>query len=138
MKLKSLKNSLIAAVALSALVAGSLAGSAQTTNSNAGAGQGEKVDQFKEHLRKVAEELQLTEAQKGEIKPILKAEFEKLKELRANTSLTPKERREQRNAIREDLAAKLKSILTPEQFTKWEQLRAQEREEWRGKKQAAN
>jgi len=121
---------------MAALAAGSLAASAQSTNSNAqpGAGHGTKGAQTKDRLQRIAEELQLTDAQKEQVKPILKADLEKARSLRDDTSLTPQERREKMKTIREDTAAQLKSILTPEQFTKWQQLRAQ----GRGNKPPAN
>jgi protein CpxP len=136
MKLKSSKIGFIVAVALGALAAGTLAASAQTTNSNPqpGAGHGEKGGQLKDRLQRMAEALQLTDAEKDQIKPILQGDMEKAKELRDDTSLTQEERRAKMKTIREDTAAKMKGILTPEQFTKWEQLRAQ----GRGKKQPAN
>jgi Spy/CpxP family protein refolding chaperone len=136
MNSKLTKIRLIAAVALGALAAGSLAASAQSTNSapHAGAGQGDRGAQIKERLQRVAEELQLTDAQKEEIKPVLKEEFEKVRDIRADTSLEPKERRKKMKAVRDDIAGKFKSILTPEQFEKWQKLQA----ERRAKRQPSN
>ena len=49
----------------------------------------------------------------------------KLKGVRADTSLSQTQKRQELKAIRQNLAAGIKPILTPEQLAKWQQLRQQ-------------
>jgi Spy/CpxP family protein refolding chaperone len=79
----------------------------------------------KEHLKKLAAELQLTDQQKEQLKPILRDEAQKLKSLRAETGVTKRQKRAQLIQIRQDLVARVKTVLTPEQFAKWQELRGE-------------
>jgi periplasmic protein CpxP/Spy len=81
--------------------------------------------QLKNRLETLAQELNLTNHQKQQLRPILQEEAPKLKALRANTSLSQAQKRQQLKAIRQDLLAKIKPILTPEQLAKWQQLRGE-------------
>jgi Spy/CpxP family protein refolding chaperone len=85
-------------------------------------------DRLRERLKEAGEKLGLTEEQKEKLKPIFQAEAEKVKELRADTSLTPEQKREKFKAIRDEVAPKIKEILTPEQFAKWQKMREEFRE----------
>lgn len=84
---------------------------------------GERGERLRERMQKIATELNLTDDQKQQLKPIVQAEIEKLKELHANKSLSREQKRAQFKAARAEFAPKVKNILTPEQFAKWEQLR---------------
>lgn len=68
----------------------------------------------------LAKQLDLTEDQKVKIKPILEDLQKKISELRKDTSIAPEDRPAKMKEIREGVSAKLKEILTPEQFAKWE------------------
>lgn len=76
-----------------------------------------------EWLKRLTEELKLTEAQKEKVEANQKAQREKMAKLREDTSLTPEERREKMRAIREENDRKMKEILTAEQYEKWQKLR---------------
>ena len=80
-------------------------------------------------LEKLSTELQLTPAQKKQVGPILMQEAPKLKAIKANTSLGPMQKAMQLKQIGEDTDAKMKPILTPEQYQKFQQIRQQEREQ---------
>jgi len=80
-------------------------------------------------LEKMAAALQLTPEQKQQIKPILVDEVPKLKALKADTSIPPMQKAMKLRQISEDTDAKLQPILTPEQNQKWQQMRAQERQQ---------
>ncbi len=56
-------------------------------------------------------------------------EAPKLKAIKANTSLGPMQKAMQMKQIGEDTDAKMKPILTPEQYQKFQQIRQQEREQ---------
>ena len=74
------------------------------------------------------EKLNLTAEQKAKVHPILKGAKEQIQALRADTSLDKKQKHQQVQAIRQDTAQKLKAILTPEQFQKFQELREERRE----------
>lgn len=93
--------------------------------------KGGKRPDTQARLTQMAEQLNLTAEQKEKIKPILEAEREKMQGLR---DLAPEQRREKMQEVRKDVEAKLKPILTPEQFEKWKKFRDQ-RGGKRGEKQ---
>lgn len=64
---------------------------------------------------KMMEALNLTDAQKAELKPILEAQREQMKALRADTTLSPKDKKAKMKAIHAATEAKVNSILTPAQ-----------------------
>jgi Spy/CpxP family protein refolding chaperone len=80
-------------------------------------------------LEKMSAELQLTPQQKKQMLPIMMEEAKKMKAVKANTSLGPLEKIMQLKQIGTEMDAKVKPILNPEQYQKFEQIRAQEREE---------
>jgi Spy/CpxP family protein refolding chaperone len=76
-----------------------------------------------EWLKRLTEELKLTEAQKQKVEANQKAQMEKMAKLRQDTSLTQEARREKMRALREENDTKMKEILTTEQYEKWQKLR---------------
>jgi hypothetical protein len=66
--------------------------------------------------------LNLTDDQKTKVKPVIDALNQKISGLRADASLTPQDRRTKMVALRTDTDTKLKTILTPDQFAKWQKL----------------
>ena len=79
----------------------------------------------RQRFQNLASELQLTDQQKQQLKPILRDEAQKLKNLRAQTGLSRRQKREQLKQIHKDLAARITPILTPAQLQEWQELRAQ-------------
>jgi Spy/CpxP family protein refolding chaperone len=77
-------------------------------------------------LKKMATALQLTSAQKQQIRPILLEEAPKLKALKSDTSMPPLQKAMKMRQISEATDAKLQPILSPEQYQKLQQMRAQE------------
>jgi len=71
---------------------------------------------------KIMEQLKLTDDQKEKVKPILKDQFEKMKALHDDQSLTRQEKQPKMKEIREATNAKLKPILTTEQFAEWQKM----------------
>lgn len=78
-------------------------------------------------LENLATTLQLTEAQKTALRPILESEANELRTLRMNTSITPEEQEAELLSIRERHREQVRSVLTPEQQAKLEDLRTQAR-----------
>ena len=66
----------------------------------------------------LAQRFKLTDEQKGKVQVVFDEETKKYGEMRNQANLKPEERRAKYMAIREETNAKLKTIMTPEQ---WEQ-----------------
>ena len=90
---------------------------------------------LQDRLQQMSEALKLTDEQKEKLKPIFKEEGEKLKALREDTSVAQEEKRAKGREIMEAVAAKIKPILTAEQATKWEELRAEAQKKRKQKQQ---
>jgi protein CpxP len=73
-------------------------------------------------IEQISEQLALTEDQKPKVKVALDDQQKKMKDLRADTSLSQEDRRTKMKTIRDDSTAKMKEILTPEQFTKYQKM----------------
>jgi len=89
---------------------------------------GERGERIRERMQEVSKELNLTDEQREKLKPIFQAQAEKMKELRADTTLSREEKMQKWKAIREEFAPKIKEVLTPEQFEKWQKMREEMRE----------
>ncbi len=68
----------------------------------------------------LAKLLDLTEDQKTKVKPIIEELTQKIGDLRKDTNITPEEKRPKMKELRDAATAKLKEVLTVEQFAKWE------------------
>jgi hypothetical protein len=79
-------------------------------------------------IEKMSAELQLTPQQKKQMLPIMMENAKKMKGIKANTSLGPLEKVMQLKQVGTDMDAKVKPILNPQQYQKFEQIRQQERE----------
>jgi len=128
--MKATKISLIAALIAGVLVAYTPAVRAQDAKDGKAApkreGQpggpgGQRGEAAKERLNKLAEELKLTDAQKTKVEAAMKEQGEKMRGSR-DPNATPEERKEKMKASREEMSKKMKGILTPEQFAKWEKM----------------
>jgi len=80
-------------------------------------------------LEKISTELQLSPAQKQQMLPILKEEAPKIQAVKSNSSLGPLQKGMQLRQIGQATDAKVQPILSPEQYQKWQAMRAQEREQ---------
>lgn len=113
--MKSTKTLLIAALAASALLAGVSSLRAQdATNVPPAVQHGMKGRQD------IAKALDLTDDQKPKVKAILKDSMDKRKALREDDTLTPEDKKDKAKIIQDDTNAKMKAVLTPEQFTKYQ------------------
>jgi Spy/CpxP family protein refolding chaperone len=113
------KLSIVAALVLGGLMAGSTLATAQdsaTTAPKQGKRGAPSVDQI---LTSMTEQLTLTDEQKPKVKAVLEDSQKKRAEL---GQVAPEERREKFTALREEQTKKMKEILTPEQFAKYEKM----------------
>jgi Spy/CpxP family protein refolding chaperone len=92
--------------------------------------RGANIDQRIEQLDK---ELTLTADQKTKLKAYYEGVRKKNQDMRADTSLTREQRQEKMRAANEDLKNEMKSVLTADQFTKWEKGYDKKREDMKQK-----
>ena len=111
------KLSLIAAMVLGGLVAASTLANAQDAHKDAKKG-GQGGLNVEQRLERLTTQLSLTDDQKPKVKAVLEETSKKMQDPAAD-----------KKAIRDEQNTKMKAILTPEQFTKY-----QEMNQHRGKK----
>jgi len=80
---------------------------------------------MREQMQKMEQELKLTDEQKTKMQEARKEQAEKAKALRDDTTLTQDQRMEKMKALRTDNQAKMKTLLTPEQFEKWTKMQGE-------------
>lgn len=71
-------------------------------------------------LEQLTKLLALTDEQKTNVDVVLQDQKKKLAELRQDTSLSTEDRRAKSKELRDATTAKMKEILTPEQFAKYQ------------------
>jgi Spy/CpxP family protein refolding chaperone len=114
------KHTLIALAAVAGVLSLQPLTRAANTNSPAPAAAGDRIVAMRERMQETARELSLTDEQKENLQTIIRGQAEKLRELRQDTSLSQPEKAEKFKAIREDIIAEVKKVLSPEQFEKWQ------------------
>jgi len=92
---------------------------AQAQAAPGAAGQAQK-------LEALAKQLNLTPQQKMQLLPILEADAPKLQAIKNNTSLGPLQKMEQLKAVHAQSDPQIKSILNPQQYEQFQQIRQQE------------
>jgi Spy/CpxP family protein refolding chaperone len=85
---------------------------------------GPRAGQPGDMIKEMEEKLALTAEQKTKLQEAVKAQRETAQGLR---DLPPEERRTKMQENRQAMQAKIKEILTAEQFTKWEKIRSEAR-----------
>ena len=70
-------------------------------------------------LHEAINDLNLTDTQKEQLKPLYQEQMEKLRELGQDTSLSLAEKLDKLKAIHQEAAPKLKKFLTADQYAKW-------------------
>lgn len=78
-------------------------------------------------MDKLAQKLGLTDAQKEKMQSILGSGRQQARDVRQDSSLSTEEKRSKLTAIRDSVNTRLQSVLTPEQYAKWQNLTHQRR-----------
>ena len=127
-------------IAITAVAGGLLAFSPQTAaqegqrgQGQRGQGQGRGSQNIEQRLERMATALELTEAQKKQLKPILEKQGEKMQAIFQNQDMSQEQRREAMTKLRAENEAQYKKILTAEQYKKWQEM-AQQRRGQRGQR----
>ena len=105
-------------IALGSLMAFGPIAKADDTDSKPAASAKGKAGARRDRMKSVVDELNLTEDQKAKVKPIFQDEAQRMKALRQDTNLSKQDKMAKLKTIHEDIDAKLKPILTPEQLEK--------------------
>lgn len=117
-------------LALASLIAGSLmAGNAlqaQDATNTPPAGAHPRMH-GRPNMERIAQNLKLTDDQKSQLKAAMENQMQKIKALRADTSLSKEDLRAKAREIHQATEAKIKAILTPDQLTKWREIMKQRR-----------
>jgi Spy/CpxP family protein refolding chaperone len=82
--------------------------------------------QARERLQSTLRELELDAKQREQLGAVLRDERERLTALRDDRQLAPRERLRRLQEAREEVNHRVKTILTPEQFARWERMCAAE------------
>lgn len=90
----------------------------------------QRISAIRDRLKEIAEKLGLSDEQKERIKPILRSEMEKMRQLRRDDALSRTEKLKKFQSLHEEITPKLKSILTAEQFEKWQKLVKERKARW--------
>ena len=88
----------------------------------AGAPGAARAAAVRERMQRMDVDLKLTEEQKTKIRESRTALGEKMRALQQNQDLTPEAKREKMKELRDSNQATMKTILTPEQFEKWQKM----------------
>jgi Spy/CpxP family protein refolding chaperone len=113
-------------LALAALIAGSLlavganvqAQDSTTPSTNSPAGGGQRPRGMM-NIDALTKRLALTDDEKTNVVAALADNRQKMRSLQQDSSLSNDDKRAQAKQLREDLNAKMKDILTPDQYAKW-------------------
>ena len=74
-------------------------------------------------LKMLTEKLDLTDDQQAKLKPILEDESTQMKTLHEDTSLAPEDKKAKMKELHESSTEKINAVLTPDQQSKWKQMK---------------
>ncbi|HEX4343889.1 MAG TPA: hypothetical protein VH255_10880 [Verrucomicrobiae bacterium] len=119
----------LAVLAAAGLLAFSVPAHADDTNSTpkmtpptAPAGRPARGFTAEAQMDRLTTALTLTDDEKPKVKAIVDDQFKQMSDLRSDTSMSPDDRRTKMQAIRTDVTAKMKDVLTADQFAKYQAL----------------
>jgi Spy/CpxP family protein refolding chaperone len=86
-------------------------------------------------VQRLSKQLNLTDDQKSQIKPILADRQQQMKNLMQDESLQPQDRREKMRSIMADTNSKIKAVLNDDQKAKFDKMQQQMRERMQQRRQ---
>jgi Spy/CpxP family protein refolding chaperone len=111
------KRSTALALAFALLIA--LTGLRVAAQTDASSVDPETKAKVQEKLQQISSELNLTDAQKAQLKPILQSEVQQFQAVKNDTSLSPDQKQAKVKEIQQTYRSQMSSVLTPEQQKKW-------------------
>ena len=97
--------------------------SGQQTQPPGAASQATPSNEVQDAMTRISAELNLTEDQKGKIKPILENELSQLVGLRNDTSMSADVKQTKAKGIHDSANSQISALLTPEQQQKWDAMK---------------
>jgi protein CpxP len=91
-------------------------------------GDPETKAKVQEEMQELVAELDLTNEQQKQLKPILQDEFKQLKAVHDDASLSPDQKKTKATEIRENVKSQMNSILTPDQQKKLGEMKEKAKE----------
>jgi periplasmic protein CpxP/Spy len=125
--METMKSRLLGVLTLAGVVGLSPTVRAAESSATAQPAQNERRAAIRVRMQAVAKELGLTDEQKQKLKPIIQGQWEKMRALRDDQSLARPAKFEKFKALREEMAAQMKGVLTPDQFAQWQNIRQERR-----------
>ena len=130
--MKRTRLSLIGAIALGALMACTTVRAQESKEGKKGdRPEGKGPPTVEQQLEKMTKELSLTDEQKPKVKAVIEENRKKMRELFTDNTGDRQKMREKRKELSDEQDKKLKEILKPDQYEKWEKMRDKMREEMR-------
>ncbi len=77
-------------------------------------------------IKTLSKQLNLTQQQKIDLVPIVESEAPKIKKIKGDRNMSPAQKIEAIRAIHAESDPRVKEILTPEQYAKWQTIRQNE------------
>jgi periplasmic protein CpxP/Spy len=121
---------------IAALVLGGLLACTNLTNAQDAKGGNRRQLSPQQRVEQLDNQLKLTADQKTKLTALFDEQGKKLRELRADKTLSQEDRRTKVRAINEADNKQIKDILTPEQNEKYQKLHADQKGKGGGKKKA--
>jgi Spy/CpxP family protein refolding chaperone len=122
------KRSTALALAFALLIA--LTGLRVAAQTDASSVDPETKAKVQEKLAQISSELNLTDAQKSQLKPMLQSEVQQLQAVKNDTSLSPDQKEAKAKAIHTSFKSEISGVLTPEQQKKWAAMKAEAAEKY--------
>lgn len=96
--------------------------------------QDQSPDRAQRMLNVLSEKLSLTDQQKTQIQPILEERQQRFQELRSESG-RPRKKKKEAQQILQDTDGKIKAVLTADQWTQYQQIEAQMKEQMKERRQ---
>ena len=82
----------------------------------------------RDHMKKMMDELNLTQDQRDQVKKLHEDGETQMKSIKSDTSLTAAQKKDKIKQLHQDHMSQVENILTPEQKTKWQQMKAEHKD----------
>jgi Spy/CpxP family protein refolding chaperone len=116
------KTLMLAALLAAGVLAGSSASQAQDASTNSMPAPPPGAPMRHNSFEMISRQLALTDDQKPKVEPIWDDMQKQMHDLRTDNTIAPTDKRAKMKDIRDATGAKLKDILTPDQFAKWQKI----------------
>jgi len=85
-------------------------------------------------LKMLTEKLNLSDDQQAKIKPLLEDETSEMQSIHNDSSLAPADRQAKMKQVHQSFTDKVNAVMTPDQQTKWKQMKQEKMEKYKGMK----